>query len=355
LFLESIGGQANAFTGVDFLGISADVGMKSDYPKVVDFLYELIRESLFEESKFEIERGTILGEIADYKANPALYIQDVTQEQLFQNTYAERDIAGSSDSVSNISRNDLFNYYESKIVNGSMTIVVAGDIEFSEILSLFNKKFGEKKLNNGFEDRSDLEIIRNKPIGIKLYEGIDQIFLSLCFRACNFLDKDSDVFFIIKTIIGDGFSSSLFRKLRTENGLVYSLDVSSEGFSDRGYFSVSTSTSKDRVQKVLDVLTGEFERLESGSISEEELILAKDKIIKSKIREMQTSNLWVGVHLPEAIFNPKNPSNLADWLNIIEKISLDDVKEVSKKYFSKDKWYLAMCGDVEEKDFSVNY
>ena len=44
-----------------------------------------------------------------------------------------------------------------------------------------------------------------------------------------------------------------------------------------------------------------------------------------------------------------------DQLNAIEKVTLEDLQRVGKKYFKKDSWYLAMCGDIEEKDFSVNY
>ena len=106
---------------------------------------------------------------------------------------------------------------------------------------------------------------------------------------------------------------------------------------------------------MLDILTDEYKRLGNGDITEEELNLAKDKIIKSKIREMQSSNMWVGYHLPDILFNPKEPVDLAEWLNRIQKIEIDKVREVSKKYFLRDKWCLAMCGDIEEKDFDVNY
>ena len=356
LFLESIGGHANAFTGVDYLGITADVSFSSDFNKTVDFIYELTRESLFEDEKIEIERGTILGEIADYESNPALYIGDLSQSLIYQNTYAQRSIAGSKETVLSITREDLFSFYNSKIVNGEMVIVVSGDIDFDYMKKLFNDRFGDKKPKSLITvEKPEIEIVRKKLVDIKKYEGIDQIFMSFSYRASKYIDEDTDIFFILKIIIGDGFSSSLFRKLRTENGLVYSLDVQSEPSPDRGLFSVLTSTSKDKVQKVLDVLTDEFKRLERGDISKEELRLAKDKIIKSKITEMQTSTMWVGFHLPEVYLNPKNPMDLSDWLRKIEEISLDGVKEVAKKYFSKDKWYLAMCGDIEEKDFIFNY
>ena len=156
-------------------------------------------------------------------------------------------------------------------------------------------------------------------------------------------------------MIGSGFSSSLFRKLRTENGLVYSLDVSSEGSFDRGYFSTITSTSKDRVKKVLEVITSEFERLRNGDIHENELRLAKDKIMKSKIRDLQTSGSWVNAHLSEIFFSTEKPKDIAELLNDMEKISIKDVINVSKKYFTQDNIYLSACGDLVESDLNLSF
>jgi len=355
LFLESIGGQANAFTGVDLLGVTAEVGVKSDYPKVVEFIYELIRKSLFEGEKINVERGTILGEIADYESNPALYIQDLNQQLLFQGTYASRSIAGTKETVLDISREDLFDFYSSRIVGSNMIIIVAGGIEFNNVVNLFNSIFNNENFPEINISKPDLVLSNDEKSKIKVYKDTDQVFLSFSFRTCNYNNVDSKVLSIIRKMIGSGFSSSLFRKLRTENGLVYSLDVSSEGSFDRGYFSTITSTSKDRVKKVLEVITSEFERLRNGDIHENELRLAKDKIMKSKIRYLQTSGSWVNAHLSEIFFSTEKPKDIAELLNDMEKISIKDVINVSKKYFTQDNIYLSACGDLVESDLNLSF
>ena len=70
---------------------------------------------------------------------------------------------------------------------------------------------------------------------------------------------------------------------------------------------------------------------------------------------MQTSGSWVGLHRTEIIFNPQNTLDLADTLNEVEKISLQDVARVAKNYFSSDKWFVSMCGDMKEEDFEIGY
>lgn len=355
LFIENIGGQANAFTWIDCLAVSAEVGMSEDYPKVVDYIYELTRKSLFDKDKIEVERGTIIGELSDYISNPQAYIYDLTQQHLFQGTDVGRSVIGRKEAVERITREDLFKFYTDKIVNGKMTVIVAGDIEMSSLLSMFNEKFGSSNLNITNKPLSDLEIIRKKPIEIKSYKDTDQIYMSLGFRTCPNRCHDIEVLSVIATIAGDGFSSSLFRKLRTESGLVYSIGIGNDAFTDGGSFDVVTSTSKDRVQKVLDILVDEFKRFCNGEVTSEELILAKNKMIKSKVRQMQQSSSWVEFHFPGDFFNPEGNEDLATWLNRVENITLEDISRVANKYFSKDNWYLSMCGDIKESDFKVNY
>lgn len=355
LFLESIGGQANAFTGVDLMGITADIGPSSDFSKVVDFIHELSRHSLFEESKVDVERGTIIGEISDYEANPAMYIHDLTQQLLFEGTYAARSIGGAKDTVERISREDLFNFYKSKISTSEMNIVVAGDVGFEVIKDTFNGLFLDGNLPEINSNKVDLSVAAHDPKKVKIYKDTDQVYMGFSFLSCPYLNKDIDALEVVRMIIGGGFSSSLFRKLRTESGLVYSIDVSSDNSFDRGYFSVVTSTSKDRVQKVTDVLVEEFKRLNAGDISEDELVLAKNKMIKSKIRQMQTSGSWVSFHLNDIVFNPDDPRDLSDWLNRVENIKLNEIINVSEKYFNPGMWNLSLCGDIGINEVTVDY
>ncbi len=354
LFLENIGGQANAFTWLDCLAVSAEVGMAEDYHKVVEYIYELTRKSLFEKDKIEVERGTIIGELSDYISNPQAYIYDLAQQHLFQGTDVGRSVVGRREAVEKVTRDDLFKFYSDRIVNGRMTVIVAGDIEMSSLLSMFNNKFGSILLKENIS-LPDLEVIRNKPIEIKRYKDTDQIYMSLGFRTCPSKNHDIDVLSVIGSIAAEGFSSSLFRKLRTESGLVYSIGVGNDAFTDGGSFDVTTSTSKDRVQRVLNILVDEYRRFCNGEVTSEELILAKNKMIKSKVRQMQQSSSWIEFHFPGDFFNPEGNEDLATWLNRIESMTLEDISGVANKYFSKDKWYLSMCGDIEEKDFKVNY
>jgi predicted Zn-dependent peptidase len=123
-------------------------------------------------------------------------------------------------------------------------------------------------------------------------------------------------------------------------------------FSGGGICGIKTSASKEKLQEVINIITAEVRRVIQHGLDDTEIQFAKDKIAKSKRMELQSSSSWVNFHAHPQLLS-QTPWTLIDYLREIEKVSNDDIKRVAEKYFSSDKWYLALCGDITEAP-SVN-
>jgi predicted Zn-dependent peptidase len=356
VYIEKLGADINAFTWIDMLGFTITIGLPKDLPSAVTYLKELIKESRFNKKHVDLERGVILREIGDSMANPDKFVDDITTSLILQGTDTDRFVLGTSKSVNSIKVKDLRNFYKNMLNPDNMLVVSCGDIKVDAVVKEFNNKFllkirKERKRNL----QKELPIIRKKFIDITKYKGIEQVHLGFGFRTCQFSNNDSIIIDLIGALLLSGFSSSLFKELRTKRGLVYSIHMENNFFTDAGYLAIFTATPKHNLNKVLSVITSEFDRLCRGKIGADEIKLAKNKVIKSKYTQMQSSSSWVGTQFPEELFNPNKPRDLASWMNKISKVSKSDIVRVSNKYFGKNKWYLGLCGDIEEKDIKVNY
>lgn len=355
-YIEKIGGYINAGTGNEHIEFTADIAGKSDYGVVVTIISEVFNHMQIETQMFENERSVILKEIADKKANPKRYVFDLADILFFQNSNIGRFGIGSIETVSTIKEEDIINYYKKMLNTGKMTVVVCGDIELRELMDEFNKGMeylGEEK---GPQPKfTDLPIVRDRNTLIENYKDTENNQVVFGFRTCSMFDDDRYPLQILANICGSGFTCSLFKKLREENGLVYSVHVGSDVATDSGVWVITTSTQKENLQKLFDLICEEFERISEGGVTEAELRLAKDKYLKSKKQRMQTAGSWVDFHQIGELYNPDRAPNLADYMNRIDKLTLEDLARVGKKYFKKDSWYLAMCGDASKKDFKVRY
>jgi len=351
-YIEGIGGIFGARTSSELMSVGVEVVDKSDFKHTGILLKEILTESLFKEATIETERGSILAEIGNKETSPTRYVWALFKTLCFQGTNYGGFILGDKKSVSSITRKDLISFYENMLTSGRATVVISGDIGLSDITSVLESSL-PLRLSNDYYFEKELPVVRDKKIMVRKYPKHDQVHLAVGFRTCPAKNPDSIPLYLVSAILGGGRASTLFRRLRYEKGLVYGVSSFSGQLSRGGTYGVKTSTSKDSLQEVLDIIVDEFKHVVDGKITEQELQFIKNKLIKSKRRHLQTSASWVRNHVNDYLI--RNPMTVPDELNAIEKITLEDLQRVGKKYFKKDSWYLAMCGDIEEKDFSVNY
>jgi len=352
IYIEQLGGVFGASVGPDSIGIAVEVAGKEDYSKSVLLLREMLTESLFDDKVIKTERKSIFREIGDKISNPSKYIWDLHAELFYQDTEVGKSNLGSKDSVRSISRKNLYTHYQNMIVSGRATTVVCGDIELEQVVKELETNLPlriSKKYNFG----EILPVTRNKHILIYQYPNQEQVHMLIGFRTSGIKNHKTIPLSILSTIFGKGRASVLKKRLRYEKGLVYGAQTYTMNLSDAGTWTVKTSTSKEKLQEVMDIITEEFSRIASGGITDEELQFAKNKMTRSSRRQMQTAASWVKRHIRRELAG--NSMLLPEYLNAINDVGKEDISQVGKEYFKPNSWYLAMCGDVDEASVKVNF
>jgi len=351
-YIEQLGGIFRAGTSADTMSLKVEVAEKADFAKSVLLLKEAFTEALFDDKVIENERGSIFKEMGDKLSNPSKHIWDLYSELFFQDTEVGKSILGTEESVSTISKEDLHGYYQNMLVSGRAIVAVCGDIEIGQVVSELETGL-PLRISKKYYFGESLPVVRNRSMLTHRYKDQKQVHIIIGFRTTGIKNQKTIPLNIISTIFGGGRASALSRKLRYEKGLVYSVGTYSHHLSNGGAWVVKTSTSKDKLQEVVDIITKEFSRIESGGVTKEELEFAKAKIIKSSRRQMQTSASWVDGHIRKELVG--NSMRLPEYLNMINSTKKSDLADIGREYFKPGAWYLAMCGDVDETSVIVNY
>ncbi len=352
-YIEQFGGSLGATTGSEILSINSAVGDPDDIEIAMQIQHEIILAPLFNIKTIETERGAILKELGDKKSNPGNMIWEVQRRLFYQETEVGRSTLGSEETINNITRNDLLQYYNDMILPGRKAIVVSGGVELEKVEQLAEtyltlSESGQNRLN------SELPIIRSNEISIEHYTGLEQAHLIFGFRTVPFNHPHSAILTLISEVLGGGRASSLNKILRLERGLVYGVNAFNLEISDAGSWMVKTSTSKDNIQEVINLIVNELNRILNEGLTPEEILFAQNKIIKSKRIQLQTSGQWIDWNAQEELL--RNPSDaIQDYTSAIINVTPEMTRDVAQKYFGPNKWYLGMCGDVSGKSYVVNF
>ena len=136
--IESVGGEMNAFTSKEYTCFYARV-IDTDLPIAVDVVCDLITSSLVTASDVDAERKVVLEEIAMRDDDPSDLVHDLFSDTYYGDIPIGRSILGSVQSINDMSRNAVFNYYKKRYLPQDLVVAVAGNIKHKKVVEMVEK------------------------------------------------------------------------------------------------------------------------------------------------------------------------------------------------------------------------
>ena len=147
-------------------------------------------------------------------------------------------------------------------------------------------------------------------------------------------------------MLGGGFSSRLFQKIREEAGLAYNVYSDLGLYSDAGCLSVGVGTSLEAVRTVLEYALREFRDLKDGPAPEAELRRAKDHLKGSLMLGLEsTGSRMANLARQEAIHG--RIRSLDEINDDIESVTAQQVEALANEWFQQDRMALAVLGNLD--------
>ena len=347
LELDGMGASSNAFTSNEFTGYYAKAS-KEKISKVINLISDLYINPIFPQKDIDIERGVIIEEINMYEDLPQRTVIDLWQELLYPNTSAGRSIIGPKENIKAFNREDFVDYHTKHYVPSKTVCVVAGGINENEVISQIKEIF-EPIQSQKYEKRIKTKYSQKSPqLKIK-YKKTDQSHLILGFRAFKQSDKRNYALKVASVILGQGFSSRLFTKMRDELGMCYYTKAGLDTYTDRGAFIVRSGVTISRTQEAVQVIVDEYKKLRDEVISEKELKKAKDFLIGNFAIGLETSEDvadYFGFQelLREEILKPKQ------YIAKIKEVTTTDIQKTLKQIMKTENLNLALIGPFDQKN-----
>jgi len=302
--------------------------------------------SLFRIDDINKEKKVIYEEIRSSYDSPASYVNLVFENMLWPNHPMGRDIAGSINSVGNISRNSLLSFFEKKYTSSNTVISVVGNINHNKIVDKISTTLD--KYNRGNEDQicvsrpktngnSKLEIINKKT---------EQIHLNIGFAGINYLDDKKYPLSLLSVILGETMGSRLFEEIRESRGLAYNIGSNVQYFTDTGSFIIDSAVEPKNVEETIKVIQDELEKVKEN-ITEEELIKAKKYTLgKMYMRLEDTMSITNFLGFQE--ITSGKIQTIEEITKKINQVTTSSIEKIANDVFDKTKMIISGVGPIEK-------
>ena len=346
--IDGIGGEFNAFTGKEATGYYVKSAV-SHVDLSLDVLSDMLQNSKLDEAEIEKEKGVILEEINLYEDTPSRKIGDVYESLLYGDTPMGWDIAGRKEVIKSTTRKIFLDYMQSLYSADNITVVVAGGIDTKKAEKMVEDYFGEML---SFDTLRYEKLVENqvKPSLYIKQKTTEQVHIAVGFRTIPLGNDDKHALSVLSAILGGGMSSRLFSEVREKRGLAYYVRTLSEHYQDVGNLVSTAGLDPKRLEEGIAVIIEEYSKFAKGkaNVSAKELSKAKEFLKGHMVLELEDSRSVAAFHAHSELLEKKieTPEEL---LKKIDKVTLEKVQAVSRKYFVEKNLNLAIIGNFDDR------
>jgi len=179
-------------------------------------------------------------------------------------------------------------------------------------------------------------------------EDVNQSNVEIVAMGIDRHNPDVPAVAVMNQILGGGFASRLFQKVRTELGLSYAVEGGiSFAYDHPGPFNAMALPQSPKTVDATKAVLAEIASLNTKPFTEEEVARAKDNLLSSFLFRYDTREKVLGER-ERLEFYGYPADYLETYQAALTKISVADVAAVAKKYIHPDKLAVLVVGNGAE-------
>jgi zinc protease len=324
---------------------------RADLESGLAVLSDLLRRPRFDKGRVELARRQMLEGIRRQNDEPGV----LAQWQLRRALYGDHPLGRtpSLDSVEAIDRQDLLDFHRRYVLPNNLWLAVSGDFDPTEMELLLDRLFGDWPLQP-FELQNIPPLTAPlEPVVLALSKEVPQTTVLLGQRGITKDHPDLYALRVMNFILGGGgFNSRLMREVRSNRGLAYSVySYFQAGRRLPGLFVAGCETRTATVDEVVALMRAEMRRISEEPVSDEELEVARESLIKSFVFAFEDPHEIVSQAM-RLDFYGYAEDYLQGYRDRLAAVTSDDVLGAARRHLQWDRQTIVLVGEHMDQEQS---
>ena len=282
------------------------------------------------------ERHVVIEEIRMRKDQNWTKVYNACNFNMYKKHPYKRDVIGTPEIISQVSREQIMDYYKTFYTPENMTTIIVGDYDKQKILEKVEKEFDFKGRKNGLKRVNEIDKPTDHTIFVENKGKSNTSYLIAGFLGpkANQLKENIELD-IISIILGESTSSRLYQNLieKQPDRIFNMANAEHYQFKDGNNFFVQANFKPEKRDIAIELVKSEISNLLTNRITEEELEKAKKKT-KSRFAYAAETVSEIGETIGYYMTVCEDLSLVESYLKVVESITVDDLEETIRKYLN---------------------
>jgi predicted Zn-dependent peptidase len=308
---------------------------------------DMLRSPLFAAQSVECEKEVILDELAEVTEQGWLKAGFLLDKALWPNHPLGRLLLGREETILSLHVDDVQTFFARHYSPERMVAAVVGDVPLEEVILLLDRAWGDWKTD--FPPHAHTAPSGRSPTPL-LHQDQDDGLLHLMFGfEIPPLDHpDLGAYTLLRTLLGEGMSSRLYRALRGDAGLCYSVESGVDELRHACVLYVYLAMQPSNVLKVLQRVCEVYHSLSIGKISGKELENSRGQAIGRLMMEADRVPFHART-LALSTFLTGYTLSVEEQATQLEDVNLDDLRRVAGATLRPGHLHAVFVGPLDEQ------
>jgi len=359
-FVENVnkmGGHYNASTGftcTDYY-IKTPILKDSDMKNFINMHADMLINPTFSEEMLTKEKGPVISEIQMLSDNPYNTSTNTVIKNLFGIKSNSADlIGGSVENISNLTREDVVNFYQQNYNPKTALTVVVGDIDEKETMNLLAENFKDFKAPESFNQSFETLNPITKSIRQDLYSSnTDSSIIQMALAGGTNAKERCAISLLLFALCGykNGSLSEAMKKLNL--GISSTTEKVGIKSTDPDAIIFSTSCPDKQTEDVLKLMYQKIHEMAYTPLKKEELDLIK-KMIQNNYNYAAESNMSIASIMGKEYLEYGNFNDLKEHEKTLNSITAEDIMNAAKKFLDLNKTSICVVHPKKKQDISFS-
>src|SRR5438093_122020 len=328
--IQDVGGYINAYTSFDRTVFWIDVP-KDGVATALDVLADAMMNSTLPPEEYRKEQEVIRREFAMGMDDPDRMAGLLLFATAYQRHPYRFPVIGEIEIYNQLTQEQVMQYYKTRYVPNNLTLIVAGDVDAEKVrqqLTELFKPYPEQSLKPVFIPAEPPQLGRRE-----VHQGFptELTHLDVAWHIPEITNPDVPALDLLSTILGEGRSSRLYRRVREETGLAFGVSAFSYTPGDPGLLGIDATVDPKNREPAEQLILQIIDELKQAGATADELTKAK-KMALSHHLDALTTMRGQASDVGSNWLLTRNLNFSRDYLAAVQKVTLEDLRRVAAKY-----------------------